>query len=832
MSRLSQLPAVVATVLLCFLSGTCLAASAGASRGGVEFFERTFESQKIYTDPFNDVEVDVVFSKSGQSWRVPTFWRGGNKWTVRFSAPAPGVYQYHLESTDKGNPDLNGHADQVTIAPYSGANDLLRHGMLQVSSNGRYFQHADGTPFFWLGDTWWMGLSDRHDWKGFQQLTADRKAKGFTVVQIAAGLVPLEELAPVDPGYCNEGGCVWDPEFKKINPKYFDYADRRIQHLIESGIVPAIEGAMSTLLWTSSFNKTPIEPEMSVAKMKQHWRYVIARYGAYPVFWIAGHEVDIKNGPGWTEVVRYIREIDPYRHPTTVLDLAPPRFGRGELLDESLKDFNLIECGYFDGWPTIANEVALVNAYYARTSVTKPVVVGENGPEMLLDVNYPDFQRAAFWLSMLNGAAGHSYTALAIWESYAADKPLHRVKWSFLTWKEAMDLPGSYQVGLGAKLLRQYPWWRFEPHPEWVAPRGTTLLEPRSEVDQIDVLGSWSEEDVEKGDYPKGEWKAHNGNVLLPYAAGIPGEARFIYAPRFGLSTFGFDTPTVLSLEPGVRYHAYFWEPALGIRIDLGAVERPAPGARIFVDQFAKKKSPEWVDYGPASGVRGGGRLSVTGEMLAVVRKVNTTNGVVAVDAQSNSPAALVLRYRDKDNYVAAVYSPEDRVLYLLDRHGGEDGSPLGKTPISAIGSQFRLTAEVRDGKGVASITDGQRTYTAPIVDLSNSHAGNFGLMRRGAGSSQYFENFELRKSPILVEDDKPLPTKLYDAKGNYRGDLAGSPGAFPRGVNKGEGGWDNLRDKNILLNAYRPERFPVAGGDWILVLESKKGTSGSETVH
>jgi len=40
--------------------------------------EWTIDSAKIYGDPFNDVDVDVIFSKDGQSWRVPTFWRGGS----------------------------------------------------------------------------------------------------------------------------------------------------------------------------------------------------------------------------------------------------------------------------------------------------------------------------------------------------------------------------------------------------------------------------------------------------------------------------------------------------------------------------------------------------------------------------------------------------------------------------------------------------------------------------------------------------------------------------------------------------------------------------------
>jgi len=37
------------------------------------------------------------------------------------------------------------------------------------------------------------GLCQRLTWEGFQQLTADRKAKGFTVVQIVCGPYPDED---------------------------------------------------------------------------------------------------------------------------------------------------------------------------------------------------------------------------------------------------------------------------------------------------------------------------------------------------------------------------------------------------------------------------------------------------------------------------------------------------------------------------------------------------------------------------------------------------------------------------------------------------------------
>jgi hypothetical protein len=786
-----------------------------AGESGV--FEQTFESQKSYADPFNDLDVDVIFSKDAQNWRVPTFWRGGSKWTVRFAAPTPGEYTYHLESTDKSNPDLNGHEASVRIAGYSGASALRQHGMLRVSRDKRHFEQADGTPFYWLGDTWWTGLSDRLPWDGFQKLTANRKSKGFTVVQIVAGLVPSnEEQAPVDPGFHNEGGAVWDPDFKRINPGYFDVADRRIQLLVDAGIAPAIVGA-----WHQALG------QMGVAKMEKHWRYIIARYGAYPVFWVVGGEVfdppaEIGNkaagivldgkltdlrSPGWSDVARYIRATDPYHHPVTVHEIPPP-FDI-PLKDESLTDFDLFQPSHM-GWPSIAVEVALVDMCRSRTSVTKPEVVGEIGYEGIGATHLEDFQRVAFWLAMLNGAAGFTYGSNPVFEAYTADKPFQRSKYTLLTWEEGMDLPGSYEISLGAKLLQQYPWWQFEPHPEWVTPRGTTLLEPRSERNGSE-LGTWDalltsgfpQPSGSVWPYPAGEWKAKDGNFFLPYAAGIAGKVRVIYLPCFGL--FCRTPPTVLGLEPGVRYHAYYWEPTLGVKFDLGAIERPSPGAVLLEDNFEDSKNSNWTDYGAK---RGAGRMAAAGTSLAIVNKVNEQDLVAAVDGKSDASAGLVLRYHDAANYLAAVYSPTTKSVYLVDREKGADGSPLGSTPVAALGPNFRLSAEARGGWAAVSITDGRTTYTSKIVAVGNTTAGGAGL-KHESGPPQSFAHFELRKSPMLVTDDH-LEKKLYDARGVYRGALTGPP-------------WDDFgKEKVLLLDAYQPAPLPMPQ-DWVLVLENSK---------
>jgi len=789
--------------------------SANSAPADEHIFERTFESRKHYADPFNDVDVDVIFSKDGTSWRVPTFWQRDQHWTVRFGPTAPGTYEYRLESTDKSNPDLNDHRGRVTLSGYSGESPLLKHGAPRVSLNRRYFEHADGTPFYWLGDTWWTGLSDRLSWEGFQRLTVDRQKKGFTVVQIVAGLVP-EEQCPDDPGCRNEGGGVWGSDLRQINPKFFDFADRRVEFLLNKGIVPAMVGGWSTAL-----------EKMGVARMKKHWRYIIARYGAYPVFWVVGGEVFDPSmslvrrrqltapqvSGEWTEIARYIRSTDPYRHPMTVHEVSPDNL---PLQDEALTDFRLFQPAHF-GWPSIGVEVAQLTANYSRTAVTKPLVVGEVGYEMLGRTHLEDFQRMAFWLAMLNGAAGHTYGAVGTWESYTAERPFQRNKWSFLTWEEGMNLPGSYQLGLGARLLRNFEWWRFEPHPDWVTPRGTTMLEPRGGQNDdfhMDLAGEWGDFMGSGRELAPSEWQLRNGTFRLPYAAGIPNQVRVIYAPYFGL--IPPSPPTVLDLEPGVEYRAYYWEPSLGIKVDLGHVEAASQGPVTLSEPFSGGKTA-WKEY-RGKIERAPGSLSTNAATLAVIDGFSQADLRVAVTANAGTDAGVVLRFQDVDNYIAAVYSSQNKEIYLLERKGGEPAQPRGRTSVDFSDKTFRLTTEIRGGIAVMSLTVVGRTFTTPIENVAATKGGGVGLTCECVGSVQRFQDLEVRKSLPPRKDDQ-LERRLFDAEGRYRGELAGHGDGSMLSIN-----WSRYGvEKNTLLNAYRPDAFPTSG-DWILVLDAAAG--------
>src|ERR1043166_9049958 len=57
--------------------------------------EWSYTSAKTYTDPFNDLELDVLITDShGHEQRVPAFWAGETTWQVRFAPDTTGKFPY------------------------------------------------------------------------------------------------------------------------------------------------------------------------------------------------------------------------------------------------------------------------------------------------------------------------------------------------------------------------------------------------------------------------------------------------------------------------------------------------------------------------------------------------------------------------------------------------------------------------------------------------------------------------------------------------------------------------------------------------------------------
>ena len=549
------------------MHGSELSSGEGPTLAGIMrcVTEMTFQSAKGYADPFNDIELDVVFADSqGREDRVPAFWAGENVWRVRYAPHSTGRYSYRTICSDPKNRDLHARTGLLEVSAYSGENPLLKHGPIRVADDHLHFCHEDGTPFFWLGDTWWMGLCKRLSWpEGFQALTEDRTRKGFSVIQIVAGLYP--DMPPFDPRGDNEAGYAWEKDYARINPSYFDMADLRIQYLVSQGLVPCIVGAWGFFMIS-----------MGLSKMKKQWRNIIARWGAYPVFWcLAGEgtmpfylsknrkEDSKKQKIGWTEIGRYVRSIDPYHHPITI---HPSSSARDTVEDPSILDFDMLQTGHEDVW-SIPNTINTVTRELVRQP-RMPVLVGEVTYEGHKQQNRQQVVRFMFWTCILSGAGGHTYGAGGIWEVQSSVHPYGASPWGGgygdLPWDIAYKYPGSQQLGSAKELLTRYDWWRLGAHPEWVEPHWSADIH----------VGK-------QGDQPR-------EGYLLPYAAGIPGELRIIYIP---LNMW--QLPKIVKLEPDVSYDAFWFDPATGQEYSIGKIAPDSNGTY----QLERAKHIDLVDW-------------------------------------------------------------------------------------------------------------------------------------------------------------------------------------------------------------------------------------------
>ncbi len=485
-----------------------------------------------------DAQVDVrVTAPDGTTRLVPAFLAGDGTWKFRTSSGLVGIHSYAVETSDFA---LCACAGEIEVNPYEGDNPLYSHGAIGRRGDDLYLSHADGTPFFWMGDTWWMGFTTRLSWPdGFRELTRDRVEKGFNVVQIIAGLYP--DMLPFDERGENEAGFPWDAQFTRINPAYFDAADKKIAHLVESGITPCIVGSWGFFMRFAG-----------MGVLKRHWRNIVARWAAYPVCWCVAGEANMTfygdqslplaehlkmSRHDWNEMTRFVRETDPFRRLVTI---HPTQNGHEQIEDESLLGLDMLQTGH-GSFHSIVPTMLQVKSALARKKL--PVIDAEVCYEGICHSSYDDVQRYLFWMNIMLGACGQTYGANGIWQLNTVEKPYgvspHGAHWGNTPWEDAYRLPGSFQVGAAKKLWTRFRWWKFELHPEWV--------DKPCSLSAMDGV----------------------------FAAGIPREVRVIFRPFWG----GYSgTLTIHGLEPDVRYRAFHFNPVSGEETNCGTAQPDASG--------------------------------------------------------------------------------------------------------------------------------------------------------------------------------------------------------------------------------------------------------------
>ena len=478
--------------------------------------ELTFTAANSYKNAYTDITIWVDLVGPGFNKRVYGFWDGGQTFHLRLVATQPGTWTWKSGSNPE-DPGLAGKSGSFKVIDWTDIEknkNPLRHGFIRATSNQHALEHADGTPFFIIGDTWYSVGANRFLWydddkerpigptAGFKDYVSYRKAQGYNWVNVIAAFpnwmtdgkswhLVMNDSAKTTirsawlefgtgsaknmdneggrpfffpgkvPGYENQF-----PDMDRINPDYFKYLDRKIDYLNANGFVPFIEVSRrdAGLCWYKYYGW----PE-SYTRFIQ---YIFSRYQANNTVLSPIHLdiIDETVSPDdYTAAIHYM-----------VKKYGPPPFGT--LLSANANPSTLENWGD-DSWVTLhqIGNMREHNNYWYLTEIfnlksSKPALNGEpyyagyrdaRGPG---SANYTrgavggtdldnEFVRSGMYGSFLSGGlAGHVYGAEGIWGAdIEPTAPVHM--WDAFQWRSGAEMQylRSFAFSIGKRYQELVP---------------------------------------------------------------------------------------------------------------------------------------------------------------------------------------------------------------------------------------------------------------------------------------------------------------------------------------------------------------------------------------
>ena len=478
--------------------------------------ELTFTAANSYKNAYTDITIWVDLVGPGFNKRVYGFWDGGQTFHLRLVATQPGTWTWKSGSNPE-DPGLAGKSGSFKVIDWTDIEknkNPLRHGFIRATPNQHALEHADGTPFFIIGDTWYSAGANRFLWydddkerpigptAGFKDYVSYRKAQGYNWVNVIAAFpnwmtdgkswhLVMNDSAKTTirsawlefgtgsaknmdneggrpfffpgkvPGYENQF-----PDMDRINPDYFKYLDRKIDYLNANGFVPFIEVSRrdAGLCWYKYYGW----PE-SYTRFIQ---YIFSRYQANNTVLSPIHLdiIDETVSPDdYTAAIHYM-----------VKKYGPPPFGT--LLSANANPSTLENWGD-DSWVTLhqIGNMREHNNYWYLTEIfnlksSKPALNGEpyyagyrdaRGPG---SANYTrgavggtdldnEFVRSGMYGSFLSGGlAGHVYGAEGIWGAdIEPTAPVHM--WDAFQWRSGAEMQylRSFAFSIGKRYQELVP---------------------------------------------------------------------------------------------------------------------------------------------------------------------------------------------------------------------------------------------------------------------------------------------------------------------------------------------------------------------------------------
>ncbi|MHC4533165.1 MAG: apiosidase-like domain-containing protein [Planctomycetota bacterium] len=425
-------------------------------------FENTLISEKDYSNPVQDIKVRVEFTApSGNKRTLLAFWDGGRLWRMRFSPDEPGNWTYSTACSDKNNNGLHNQIGSFQCEQYTGVLPLFRHGELRLSENRRYFEHFDGTPFFWLADTVWCGpaLSDLNDWNIFLN---DRLWKEFTAIQFVMTQWRMTKTdAEGNPTFTGKEKVV-------VNPAYFQRLDKYIDAINDAGLV-----AVPVLLWAIRGDENPgyYLPEDQKIVLAE---YMIARYGAHQVIWFLGGDGNFsgENAQTWKNVGRAVFNKDQHRLAT--MHVRGRSWVGKEFRGEPWFSFIGYQSGHGDDEKTFRwlNQGPPATEWNNKPNLPviniEPNYEAHNGYTYRKVHNDHSVRRAAYWSLLVSPTAGVTYGGQGIWGWHTkVQAPADHISTGLGSpWFVAKDLPGALSMKYLCQFFKSIKWWKLAPAQE------------------------------------------------------------------------------------------------------------------------------------------------------------------------------------------------------------------------------------------------------------------------------------------------------------------------------------------------------------------------------
>jgi hypothetical protein len=308
----------------------------------------------------------------------------------------------------------------------------------------RYLVDAAGHPFLIVGDSAWS-LLVQVSTEDAELYLSDRQAKGFNTLLVNLLEHKFADAAPKN--VYGDGPFKQDGDFSTPNDRYFDHAEQVLRNAADKGflvlLAPAYTGAGGgDEGWYQAMEACGPD------KLRGYGRYVGRRFKDFRnIIWVNVGDFNPPNKTLIQAVADGIREILPG-------SLHTAHNGPG-----------MHGLGY---WSEGELPIAIDSLYtYAPIAAeASALAANRKTPYFLIETRYenegegsPWRTRVQAWQAVLSGAAGQVFGNDPIWcFSAAAFKPQPP-----MTWKEALNSPGSFGISYLRDFLLSLPWSGLEP---------------------------------------------------------------------------------------------------------------------------------------------------------------------------------------------------------------------------------------------------------------------------------------------------------------------------------------------------------------------------------